>query len=207
MVQRAVNLAGQKYGFLEVLFRDGTSAHNCARWRCRCVCGKEITRSSQYLRDTTRKAPRHCGCRHGNTMHGMTDTRPHRIWSNMLDRCTNPRSKDYKNYGLRGIKVCEAWRAYAVFWADMSATYDAALTLDRIDMNGPYNKTNCRWATWETQANNRRGNKRIAAPEGFVTLAQAARRRGMQTQTLCARLYRYHWPLEKALNTPLRTTS
>lgn len=207
MAMPAQDLTGMKFGYLTALRRNGKDASNRARWLCVCVCGREVTRTSQYLRDLTRK-PRSCGCRHNNTDHGMTGTRPFRIWSHMRSRCLTPTDKDYKNYGARGVAVCKTWRdSFSTFWRDMQHGYADHLTLERIDNNGPYSKINCRWATVAEQAVNRRGNTFIDAPEGRVTLSQAARNRGMQTQTLCARLYRYKWTLTRALNTPVRTTS
>jgi hypothetical protein len=138
----------------------------------------------------------------------MTGSRPFRIWGNMKDRCTNPKAKDYPNYGGRGVAVCPEWSAsFEAFWRDMQDGYADTLTLDRIDNDGPYSPKNCRWATQLAQHNNKRSNVWIDAPEGIVTIAQAARTRGMQPQTLSARLNRYGWSVEKALNTPVHTTS
>lgn len=208
MAMRSVDLTGQKFGYLTAIRRAGTSKCGRAMWVCRCDCGTEVERLSQYLRAAAREHPRSCGCRHGNTQHGMTNSRPFRIWGNMKDRCLNPNAKDYKNYGGRGITVCAEWAAsFEAFWRDMQGGYADNLSLDRKDNSGPYSPENCHWATQLEQHNNKRSNTWIDAPEGRVTISQAARARGMQPQTLCARLYRYGWPLAKALNTPVRTTS
>lgn len=204
----AVNLIGRRFGFLVVTKRAGKNAGGCALWGCLCDCGNTVVRQSQYLRNAQRLHPRSCGCWHGNIMHGMTNSRPFRIWSGMQDRCLNKSSKDFANYGGRGITVCAAWRkSFQTFWRDMQPTYQDLLSLDRVDNNGPYNKANCRWATQTQQHNNRRGNVFIQTPEGRVTLSQAAKTRGMQPQTLCARLNRYGWTLDKALSTPVRKKS
>ena len=205
---KKLDLIGQKFGYLTAIRRAAGSKCGRAMWVCRCDCGKEVERMSQYLRGAAQKHPRSCGCRHGNTRHGMTDSRPFRIWNGMKDRCLNPNAKDYKNYGGRGITVCAEWAtSFEVFWLDMRTGYADDLSLDRKDNSGPYSRANCRWATQLQQHNNRRSNMWINTSDGRMTIAQAARARGMQTQTLCARLHRYGWTLEKALNTPVRSTS
>ena len=206
--QRAMDLAGQKFGFLTVLSRSGTSAGATkkARWLCLCDCGNTVVRESQYLRTKHRPLPRHCGCQHGNKTHAMTHTRPYRIWTNLRRRCLNPSDKDWKNYGGRGISVCADWlQSFDSFWLDMKDTYQSHLSLDRMDNNGPYCKQNCRWASASEQSNNTRNTIWLDTPKGRMTLEQAAAAYGLRSVTLGARLKRYGWPLEKALLTPGRS--
>lgn len=210
MVMPAVNLAGQVFGYLTVLHRAPAtqSKTKTARWICRCACGAIVERQSQYLRNTSRIYPRSCGCHHGNEKHRMSDTRPFRIWMGMRSRCTKPDDKDWRNYGARGITVCARWlESFSNFWDDMQAGYASNLTLDRIDVNGPYSPENCRWATSYDQANNTRYNKHIDTPKGRMTIAQAARTFGIKPVTLYARLARYKWDLDRALTMPVRRTS
>ena len=82
-------------------------------------------------------------------------------WGNMNTRCYDSRQPGYKNYGGRGIKVCKRWHSFDLFFKDMSPTYQEGLTLDRINPNGIYKPSNCRWATWEQQNNNRTNNNRF----------------------------------------------
>lgn len=206
MSNPALDLRGQRFGFLTVLRRQGSSTGltRKARWLCRCDCGTEVTRESQYLRAKHRPAPRHCGCQHGNKRHAMSDTRPYRIWHGMRGRCLNPLDKDWRNYGARGITVCEAWvQSFAAFWSDMSSTYQPWLTLGRVDNSAGYSKANCRWETPQEQGNNTRANVMLNTPLGRMTLQQAATAYGLKAVTLGARLQRYGWSLERALTTPV----
>lgn len=104
--------------------------------------------------------------------------------------------------------MCEPWLAsFATFWLDMEAGYSDTLTLDRIDVNGPYRPENCRWATVKEQSNNTRKSRMLDTPKGLMTVTQAAEAYGLKTVTLHARLFRYGWELERALTTPGKPTS
>lgn len=213
LLRRAKDLTGQTFGFLTVLQRQGTSGGKTAkaRWLCRCTCGNTVVRESQYLRTPHRPTPRHCGCQHGNKTHAMSRTRVYHLWSNMRRRCLDAADKDWPRYGGRGITVCSDWAdSFEAFWRDMGPTYVHNLSLERIDNNGPYSPENCRWATAQEQAHNRRTSVWLDTPKGRMLLEDAAKVYGLRSVTLAARLKRYGWPLEKALMTPgrkLYTTS
>ena len=173
MAMKAVDLTGQKFGYLTAIRKATGSKCGRAMWVCRCDCGKEVERMSQYLRAANRPYPRNCGCRNAHIRHGMTASRLFRIWGKMKDRCLNPNAKDYKNYGGRGITVCAEWASsFEAFWRDMQDGYADNLSLDRKDNNGPYSPENCRWATQLEQHNNKRSNVWIDTPEGRMTIAQ-----------------------------------
>lgn len=124
----------------------------------------------------------------------------------MRQRCYNPKNRDFKHYGGRGITVCEEWRKdFKVFhdWA-MANGYAKGLTLDRIDVNGNYSPENCRWATMLEQSNNLRKNKLLTYQGETKTVAEWARIKGIRRNTLWLRLYKHKWSVEKALTTPLR---
>lgn len=137
-------------------------------------------------------------------MHGKHNTRLYRIWGNMKGRCYCKSRREYKNYGGRGIKVCDEWQQdFQAFydWA-MSHGYTDTLTLDRIDVNGNYEPSNCRWITNKEQQNNRQYNKLISYNGRTQTLAQWASEYNMCYKTLQKRINK--WGIEKAFNEPLR---
>ena len=107
----------------------------------------------------------------------------------MNDRCRLPTHAAWKNYGARGIQVCERWRnSFSAFWDDMGPTYAPELTIERVDNNAGYFPENCIWATPRTQGNNRRTNTLIETPWGAVTVAEASRRSGLHETTLLHRI-------------------
>jgi hypothetical protein len=128
----------------------------------------------------------------------------YRIWARMIQRCTNPKNKNWQQYGARGITVCERWRTYANFLADMGER-PHGLTIERVNNDGQYEPTNCIWADRATQINNRRNTVRLTYDGQTLLLSEWATKLGVRYATLAARL-RHGWPLKKLL-TPNRFDS
>lgn len=163
-----IDLTGQQYGRWTVLYRD-TTAKNTS-WVCRCSCG---TVRSVLRTNLRHKAEYHpslsCGCyqkeqaRKHLTKHGLAHSNIHYEWEGMKQRCYNPDNISYKNYGNRGIKVCDEWiNSFKAFYDYVSALPhfgEQGRSLDRIDNEGDYEPGNVRWATRQEQASNRRTNK------------------------------------------------
>lgn len=118
--------------------------------------------------------------------HGVSHTPEYRVWKTMLRRCNSPLDKNWHNYGGRGIKVCERWNHVLLFIADMGNRPSPNHSLDRINTDGDYTPGNCRWATREEQANNKRTNRRD--PETGLTAAETAKITGIPYHTIKSRL-------------------
>lgn len=127
--------------------------------------------------------------RHGNCVGGK-NTPTYHVWQDMLKRCSNPNAQGYERWGGRGIKVCERWRKFENFLADMGQRPNAELSLDRIDNNGNYEPGNCRWATWEEQCSNRRDNRLLTVNGVTQTLTRWATQIGINPITLRTRIRR-----------------
>lgn len=147
----------------------------------------------------------HAGCNNPNYKHGLTKTHLYQTWSNAKSRCYDVHSIPFKDYGGRGIMVCEEWlHDFQAFydWA-MASGYEEGLTLDRIDNNKGYSPDNCRWVTIKEQSNNRRSNTHLVFRGERKTVSQWADDTGISKETLYKRLS-FGWDVEKALTTPTR---
>ncbi len=205
---KVIDLTGQRFGRLVVIERAENDKRGRARWVCRCDCGEQKTISGHNLRNGRARS---CGCLQKEVtaqrgkMHGQDGKRLYDIWFHMKSRCYNPKIADFKNYGGRGITVCEEWRhdVQAFYdWA-MSHGYRDSLTLDRIDNNGPYGPENCRWTTRTKQANNTRANRKLTLRGETQTVSEWAAILNISHSTIRRRLH-LGWSVERALTTPVR---
>lgn len=156
------DLTGNRYGMLTVLgeseVKRGKNGKTHRFWKCRCDCGKELFVRGVNLTYGTTKS---CGCMRVSgkrIKHGMSDSRLYRIYYHIVQRCTNPNNARYKDYGGRGISVCEEWLKNKELFFEWSLKngYSDNLTIDRKDVNGDYCPENCRWITNEEQQLNKR---------------------------------------------------
>lgn len=192
---------GQIFGRLTVIGEEGRYAI------CRCVCGNVTKVKSHPLRSGNTTS---CGCYNrsqlklGNVRrtHGMRSHPLYSVWKEMRRRCTSQQRDDFKNYGGRGISVCERWNDFALFVADMGER-PPAMTIERIDNNLGYDKANCRWASRADQNRNRRFNRIIDVGGMRMILAQAARLTGIGEATIRKRL-KLGWSVERAVSTGVR---
>ena len=205
MNELSQNLSGKIFGRLIVKKRVANSLNGHTRWLCQCECGNTTIVFGSNLR---RGQTQSCGCiqkevtsnrskKHGHT---IPQSKEYKAWCGMIQRCTNPNNTAYGNYGGRGVQVCDQWRnSFETFLEDMNNVPTSEYSLDRIDSNGNYEPSNCRWATRQEQNSNRSNNIIIDGK----TLAEVCREKGLSYATIRARIQHYNWSIDKALNTPV----
>lgn len=196
-----VDLTGQRFSRLTVLRLAGRTKTNQTTWECLCDCGTKKTVAGNNLGRTTHS----CGClarentAKRNFIHGMMRTPEHNAYRAMLGRCYNPCDQKFYCYGARGIRVCERWReSFLNFFADLGKKPSPKHSLGRVNNDGNYEPSNCRWETAEQQANNKQQLRRITFSGKTQTLNQWAREVGLKRELLAYRLNR-GWPVERAL--------
>lgn len=177
MYSRSLDIAGQKFGRLTAVRIAGKQGRAVV-WLCRCDCGKDAAVRSDNLRAKVRPVTS-CGCakrgdpkpprvslRRKGEMHGMSRTPEYRAWSQAIRRCHVPKSLNFKNYGGRGISVCQEWKAsFAAFFAHVGLRPHPSMSIDRINNDGNYEPGNVRWATRTMQNNNTRKTAKRMTPE------------------------------------------
>ncbi|MBB6446465.1 hypothetical protein [Bacillus benzoevorans] len=184
---KRINLEGKHFGRLIVIEYSHFSGGK-AYWKCLCECGNEKLVRGDHLKSLKIIS---CGCFHKETTsnrfstHRKSDTRLFSIWSGIKNRCFNPNEPTYKDYGGRGITVCEEWLEFIPFygWAIHNG-YSDNLTIDRIDNNGNYDPSNCKWSTKTEQSRNRRSNVKVTIDGETKTLTEWAEISGLAISTL-----------------------
>lgn len=156
------DLTGQRIGLWHVQTRVENDLWNHAQYLCQCVCGVVVIRRAANLlrKDLGKRGCRSCVMKTHGLSSKMKRGSTYRSWCNAKQRCYNADNPRYKDYGARGITMCERWRtSFPSFLADMGDR-PPKLSLDRIDVNGNYEPANCRWATASEQNYNRRDSKK-----------------------------------------------
>jgi hypothetical protein len=164
VVGRFIDMEGKTFGKLTAIKRVANKG-KYVMWHCKCDCGEEVVLPGIQLRHGRTKS---CGClrktlaRENQTRHGMSTTRFYRIWKAMINRCANPNTVNYDLYGGKGVSVCKDWKDFINFKRDMYESYvdhsqihgEGNTSIDRIDVDGDYTLSNCRWATNQVQSRN-----------------------------------------------------
>jgi hypothetical protein len=198
------DITGQRFGRLVVTKFAGRK-NNATMWECICDCGNVRTIDGRNL-----KSGRTRGCwkhypKRPRKIPAKGKHPLYQLWCNMRRRCDNPSDESYPNYGGRGIGVCDRWRKFSNFLADMGPRPSPLHSIDRYpDKDGDYAPGNVRWATPTEQANNTRRNIILTAFGRSMTIAQWARETGLGQDTIEQRIRTLRWSHEKAITTPKR---
>ncbi len=200
------NLSGLKFGRLTVISFLRIDPNRGATWDCVCDCGNHVEANRDSLVSGRRKS---CYClrsEHGrwrgksNIRHGLTNSRTYASWHQMRIRCSAKKGIHFKNYRERGIRICARWNVFENFLADMGER-PAGKTLDRINNNGNYEPSNCRWATPTEQERNTRANRIIEHNGKKLCAAEWSEVAGISQGTICRRLDN-GWTTEQTLTIP-----
>lgn len=185
--------SGDVYGNFTVIEQVRTPKG--IRYRCQCICGNTSSMIRSY--DLRKLLIQSCGCLKIErfyrliTKHGLAEHPLYDVWQGIKKRCYNSRDKEYKNYGGRGIRMCDTWRTnFKQFYDDMLEGYAQGLQIDRIDNDGNYTKENCRWVTPAENVRNRRRTIRIEFEGRSLTLQELSELTGVSYDTLNNRYHR-----------------
>ena len=205
---KLIDITGRTFGRLTAISHERAFSHGRMKvyWLCVCECGGSARLTGDQLR---RGVVQSCGCLQrertaaANRTHGLSGTRLYNQWHHMVRRCYDPSLRSYRDYGGRGIVVCERWRdSFAAFVADMGDPPTRHHTIERVDNSGNYEPANCRWATRQEQNNNTRRNHLVSYQGVTRTISEWAKAIGIRPALLQARLSRLGWPVSRALTEP-----
>lgn len=208
-MSKKIDITGRRFGRWTVIKDSGQRKLSRVLWECRCGCGTVKLLSSNHL---LRGNSLSCGCIRNELTsarkykHGMSKDRLYRIWAGMISRCHTPSQSSFKNYGGRGISVCDEWRYdfYPFYDWSMKNGYKEDLTIDRMDLNGNYCPENCRWIPFSEQCNNTRQSHFITIGEKTLTIKQWSVVVGMSDKVIRCRL-RNGWSEYDAVMVPKLT--
>lgn len=192
---KLIDLTGQIFGRLVVIGRSENTPRGMTKWLCKCDCGNTTTPISGNLKLGRVSS---CGCIRKEqlsarntltkTKHKLCHTVEYKTWGAMFTRCTNKKADSYPAYGGRGISVCERWKSFDLFLEDMGKRPSDNHSIDRIDPNGNYEPSNCRWATRRDQNYNKRTTVFITHEGESKNIDQWAEIYGLPYKVILARL-------------------
>lgn len=204
-MSRFVDITGKRFNDLVVIERMENAKGGVTVWKCQCDCGNITTVRGSNLKNGSVKS---CGCRihkSHNATHRMSKTRLYREWALIKSRCFNKNIKSYKDYGGRGIKMCNEWAdSFETFrdWAYQSG-YTDELTIERVDHDGDYCPTNCTWIPFNKQQKNRRTSYAIEYNGKTQDLVSWCNELGLPYKNVHNRIYKLGWSFEKAISEPV----
>lgn len=197
------DLTGLRFGRLVVMSQKGTDIHRNKLWECKCDCGNIATVRAPVLKNGVTQS---CGClmnevrKTSGTSHGLSNTHIYHAWQSMIARCCYESSPSYKDYGARGITICDKWRnSFETFYKDMGPRPTPHHTVERRENDKGYSKENCYWATKAEQANNRRSNILYEYCGEVKTLKQWCDILGLQYSGVYHRIKVLGWSFENAI--------
>lgn len=199
------DLTGKKFGSWTVLERVSKIGER-TKYLCKCDCGSENFVIGSSLTNGQSAKCRKCGYKYANYgTHNKYKTRLYTIWVNIKSRCNRETATGFQYYGGKGIKICEEWSTNFINFYNWSMNngYSDDLTIDRIDVNGNYEPSNCRWVSKKEQANNKTTNHYITYNGETKTISQWSSITGISQNVILQRLERYKWSVERALTEPL----
>lgn len=171
-------------------------------WSCQCECGSVVEVQAVHLR-SGRSAS--CGCLQREVAsatsfkHGDHKSPMYEVWTQLIQRCENPKNKAFKNYGARGISVFPEWHDYAAFLRDMGPAYQSGLTIDRENNDGNYEPGNCRWVTNKVNCRNQQRSIRVEWNGALVALNDLSEAHGVRLLTAYSRYRIKGWTLRQSL--------
>lgn len=200
-----MGIAGEKFNKLTVLNKTNEKANKTYLWLCECECGN-LTKVKKW--NITSGNTRSCGCLkvesikkvgQQNISHGMRYTKIYKIWESMKRRCNNEKAERYASYGGRGITYCEEWEKFDGFyeWVKESG-YKEGLSIDRIDVDGNYEPSNCRWVTLEQQSFNKTNSRKVHYKDKELTIAELAKKTGKSYHLLYQRIVKLGWSVSES---------
>lgn len=211
-MKKAEDLSGHKFGRWTVLrlhhIKINKNNKRTRYWLCECECGNKKVVNATHLKNGTSLS---CGCyakemsKKRQITHGLSKTRIYKIWISIKKRCYNEKTIRFENYGGRGIKVCQEWLDDFINFYNWAVNngYQENLSIDRIDVNGNYEPSNCKWSNAKCQARNRRNNHFITYNGETHCIAEWSDITGIKRDVIDNRI-RKKWDIERILTTPVK---